>query len=64
MNIVGITHREIQTCPECKQLFQWSPAVGLCPYCDLSPEARQGPIVPGNPCPSNCCPMEKEEDGK
>lgn len=52
----GITHRRVQVCPTCGEMFAWTPAVGLCPYCDLSPAARQAPYDPGTPCPSTCCP--------
>lgn len=56
----GITHREIQTCPRCRQLYAWTPALGLCPYCDLSQRARQTePYDHGEPCPDDCCPTRE-----
>jgi hypothetical protein len=39
--IVGVKHKKMQTCKMCREPFFWTPAVGLCPYCDLSKKARQ-----------------------
>jgi hypothetical protein len=54
----GIRHRAMQTCPDCGQQYQWSPGLGLCPYCDLSARARQVLDGEGEPCPPTCCPSD------
>jgi hypothetical protein len=51
----GIQHREIQTCGRCGQPFVWAPGRGMCPYCDLTREQRQGPYERGEPCVDECC---------
>lgn len=54
----GIQHRDVQDCPRCERKYMWTPALGLCPYCDLSQNARQaGPYGDSEPCPEDCCPI-------
>ena len=54
--MTGIEHRQAKTCGRCQQVFFWSPGLGLCPYCDLSRNARAvGPYGAGEPCPPDCC---------
>jgi hypothetical protein len=60
----GVEHRETQTCPRCARIFLWSPGLGLCPYCDLSQNARQtGPYGHAEPCPSHCCKEKQPASG-
>lgn len=60
----GIQHRAIQTCPQCAREFFWAPAAGLCPYCDLSHNARITNLDNGSPdpepCGPACCPIKGE----
>jgi hypothetical protein len=52
----GIQHRDVQSCPQCNREFIWAPALGLCPYCDLSDRARQtGTYGDAVPCAGPCC---------
>jgi hypothetical protein len=54
----GIQHRTLQRCPRGHEFF-WSPGLGRCPYCELSPQERTiRPPSEAVPCPPDCCPQE------